>query len=49
MYTSMADIGFSKNIIISKELRDKMTDGNNNWKIRTEAIDEIFNIIDEKI
>ena len=46
----MADIGFSnKAMIISRELRDKMTDSNNNWKIRTEAIDEIFNIVSDKI
>lgn len=44
----MADIGFSnKAMIISRELRDKMTDSNNNWKIRTEAIDEIFNIVSD--
>ncbi len=47
----MSDIGFaSKNLIVSKELRDKMTaNSSSNWKIRTDTIDEIYNIICEKI
>lgn len=46
----MADIGFThKTMLITRELREKMTDANNNWKIRTEAIDEIFSIVSEKI
>jgi hypothetical protein len=46
MYTSMSDIGFSnKNMIITRELRDRMIDSNNNWKIRTDTIDEISNLI----
>lgn len=47
MYTSMTDIGVSGyNTIISKELKDKITDSKNNWKIRTEAIDEIVVLIE---
>jgi hypothetical protein len=50
MYTSMSDIGFSNAmLIISQELQGKMTDNSSNWKIRTDTIDEIFNIITEKI
>lgn len=50
MFTSMSDIGFSsKNSIIAKELREKMTDTSNNWKVRTETIDEMLKIIEEKI
>lgn len=50
MFTSMSDIGFSRHLnLIPKDLRDKMTDVNNNWKIRTETIDEIMQIIDDKI
>ena len=50
MYTSMSDIGFSnKNFLIQKELRDMMTDSTKNWKVRTDTIDEIANIISEKI
>lgn len=50
MFTSMTDIGFaSKVLVISRELRDRMTDNNNNWKVRTETIDEIFNLISDKI
>lgn len=35
----------SKLNLISNELRDRMTDTSNNWKIRTETIDEILIII----
>ena len=51
MYTSMSDIGFTnKNLIISKELREKMIiDSQNNWKVRTETIDLITIILNEKI
>jgi hypothetical protein len=36
MFTSMSDIGFSQiQQIIPKELREKMIDGNSNWKVRT--------------
>lgn len=50
MYTSMSDIGFSnKNLIITKELIEKMIDSASNWKIRTDTIDEISNLIQEKI
>jgi hypothetical protein len=46
MYTSMSDIGFShKNMIITQELRERMTDAQSNWKIRTDTIDEIANLI----
>ena len=50
MFTSMSDIGFSKNLnLIPKDLRDKMTDVNNNWKVRTETIDEMLQILTDKI
>jgi hypothetical protein len=50
MYTSMSDIGFSnKNFIIAKEIRERMTDNSSNWKIRTDTIDEIYNLISEFI
>jgi hypothetical protein len=51
MYTSMSDIGFTnKNLIISKELREKMIiDSQNNWKVRTDTIDLITLLIQEKI
>ncbi len=51
MYTSMSDIGFTNNnLIISKELREKMIiDSQNNWKVRTETIDLIIIILNEKI
>lgn len=46
----MSDIGYSKHFnVIPKDLRDKMTDNNNNWKVRTEAIDEILQVLLEKI
>ena len=42
MYTSMTDIGILKaNSILSNELRERMTDATSNWKVRTEAIDQI--------
>ena len=51
MYTSMSDIGFAnKELIISKEMRERMiVDSQNNWKVRTETIDVIALIIQEKI
>lgn len=51
MYTSMSDIGFTnKNLIISKEMREKMIiDSQNNWKVRTETIDHIAIVLQEKI
>jgi hypothetical protein len=51
MYTSMSDIGFTnKNLIISKELREKMIiDSQNNWKVRTDTTDLISLLIQEKI
>jgi hypothetical protein len=50
MFTSMTDIGFASNAhVISRELREKMTDNTNNWKVRTDTIDEIFNLISDKI
>lgn len=51
MYTSMSDIGFTnKNLIISKELRERMIiDSQNNWKVRTETIDLITVVLNEKI
>jgi hypothetical protein len=47
----MSDIGFAnKDIIISKELRERMIiDSQNNWKVRTETIDAIALMIQEKI
>jgi hypothetical protein len=46
----MSDIGFASNaLVISRDLRDKMTDNTNNWKVRTDTIDEIFNLVSEKI
>lgn len=46
----MSDIGFSKHFnVIPKDLRDKMTDNNNNWKVRTESIDEMMQILTDKI
>jgi hypothetical protein len=50
MFTSMSDIGFgNKTLVISKELRERMTDNSNNWKVRTDTIDEIFILISDKI
>lgn len=51
MYTSMSDIGFAnKDLIISKEMRERMImDSQNNWKVRTETIDVISFMIQEKI
>ena len=51
MYTSMSDIGFAnKELIITKELRERMImDSQNNWKVRTESIDIIAQIINDKI
>ncbi len=50
MYTSMSDIGFqNKNFLIQKEVREVMTDQTKNWKIRTDTIDEIANVVSEKI
>ncbi len=50
MYTSMSDIGFNKNIIITKELREKINmDSQNNWKVRTETIDLIASQITDKM
>jgi hypothetical protein len=46
----MSDIGFSSILqIIPKELREKMTDNSNNWKIRTQAIDELLQLVTDKI
>ena len=51
MYTSMSDIGFgNKELIISREMREKMImDSQNNWKVRTETIDMISLIVQDKI
>lgn len=51
MYTSMSDIGFAnKDLIISKEMRERMImDLQNNWKVRTETIDLIAQIVQDKI
>lgn len=51
MYTSMSDIGFAnKDLIISKEMRERMImDSQNNWKVRTETIDLIAQIVQDKI
>ncbi len=32
-------------MIITQELRERMTDAQSNWKIRTDTIDEIANLI----
>lgn len=47
----MSDIGFAnKDLIISKEMRERMImDQQNNWKVRTETIDIISYMINEKI
>lgn len=46
----MTDIGILKaNSILSNELRERMTDATSNWKVRTEAIDQIQSIILERI
>jgi predicted Holliday junction resolvase-like endonuclease len=46
----MSDIGFqNKNFLIQKEVREVMTDQTKNWKIRTDTIDEIANVVSEKI
>lgn len=46
MYGTFTDLNISDNkLIISSEIRAKLLDTTSNWKIRTEAIDEVLLVL----
>lgn len=46
MYGTFTDLAISNStMIISNEIKSKLLDTTSNWKVRTEAIDEVLVIL----
>lgn len=42
MFTSMSDVAFSNKLsILPHDVKERLTDQTSDWKVRTQAIDEI--------